>query len=444
MGERFDLLLKGGTLADCRDDECADFAIRGGVIAARGQIAREDAAHVLDVKGLHILPGVIDTQVHFREPGDATAETLASGSRAALLGGVSGVFEMPNTRPPTIDHAALADKHRRAADQMFCDYAFYAGGIGDNVDLLPELERAEGCCGIKVFMGSSTGTLLASDDETLARILAQLSYVAAFHAEDEARLVARKGKAERGRPFTHPVWRDEESALLATQRLIRLARAAGRQVHVLHITTAEEMAFLARHKDIASSEVTPQHLTLLAPECYERLGTYAQMNPPIRGARHHAALWRGIADGTVNMIGSDHAPHSRAAKEKPYPESPSGMPGVQTLLPIMLDHVNAGRLSLARLIHLTSVNPVKRFGIRERNGLEIGAAGTLTIVDLKARRRISDDWIASPCGWTPFDGREVIGWPQGVILKGRLAMWQDELMGKPCGQPFRFDRMAKR
>ncbi len=437
--DKYDLLLKGGTLADGAGEAQADIACAGGKIVARGALDASKADKVLDARGLHILPGAIDSQVHFREPSEGNqAEDLHSGSRAALLGGISAVFEMPNTAPPTIDEASFADKLARAKDRMFCDYAFYVGGVGENAHNLPRLQKLAGCCGVKVFMGSSTGNLLAANDAVLAKIIANLSRVAAFHSEDEARLVARKGEARAGQVETHPIWRDEESALYATQRLLKLARAASKQVHVLHISTAEEIALLARHKDIASVEVTPQHLTLSAPECYERLGTLAQMNPPLRGERHRAALWRGVADGVVDILGSDHAPHTLEAKAQPYPLSPSGMTGTQTLLPLMLNYVNEGRLSLARLIELVCLNPVKRFGIRGRGGLEVGGDGALTIIDMSLERVIENKWIASKCGWTPFDGMKVRGFPVGVVLGGAVAMWEGEIFGSPAGSPLLF------
>ena len=244
---------------------------------------------LIDAKGLHVLPGVIDTQVHFREPGLEHKEDLETGSRAAVMGGVTAVFEMPNTKPLTTSAETLADKVRRARNRMFCDFAFYVGGTRENIDDIPALERLEGAAGIKVFMGSSTGDLLV-DDERFARRASSpsISRRAAFHAEDEARLKARMPLRRPGDPSSHPVWRDEQAALMATQRLVRLAEQHGKRVHVLHVSTAEEMAFLAEHKDWASVEVTPHHLTLVAPECYERLGTYAQMNPPVRDERHRA------------------------------------------------------------------------------------------------------------------------------------------------------------
>ena len=251
-------------------------------------------------------------------------------------------------------------------------------------------------------------------------------------------LRARANLRRHGDPSSHPVWRNEEAALTATQRLVRLAEKHGKRVHVLHVSTAEEMAFLAEHKDWASVEVTPHHLTLVAPDCYERLGTFAQMNPPVRDEQHRAAIWSALANGVVDVLGSDHAPHTREEKEHAYPESHSGMTGVQTLVPIMLDHVNAGRLSLERFVDLTSAGPQRLFGIRGKGRIAVGYDADLTIVDLKRRETIRNGWIQSRCGWTPYDGVSVQGWPVGTILRGRRAMWDGNILGPATGTPVRF------
>jgi dihydroorotase len=438
MTASYDLLLRGGTVVNHDGRAERDIAIRNGRIAALGDLSAAAAAETIDVKGLHVLPGVIDTQVHFREPGLEQKEDLETGSRAAVMGGVTAVFEMPNTRPLTTTAETLADKVARARHRMFCDFAFYVGGTRENIDVIPALERLESSAGIKVFMGSSTGDLLVDDEPSLDRIVARISRRAAFHAEDEGRLKERAGLRRHGDPSSHPVWRDEEAALIATRRLIRLAERHGRRVHVLHVSTAEEMAFLADHKDWASVEVTPHHLTLAAPECYQRLGTYAQMNPPVRDPRHRAALWAALASGVADVLGSDHAPHTRAEKDHAYPESHSGMTGVQTLVPIMLDHVNAGRLTLERLVDLTSHGPQRLFGIRGKGRIAVGYDADLTIVDLKRRETITNGWIQSRCGWTPYDGVSVQGWPVGTVVRGRRAMWEGEIAGSAQGEPVRF------
>jgi len=438
MTDTFDLLIRGGICATPSGIAEADLGVRAGRIAAIGNLSGAKAAEVYEVKGLHVLPGVIDTQVHFREPGNEHKEDLESGSRAAVLGGVTAVFEMPNTSPPTTSRMAMEDKLSRARNRMHCDYAFYVGATPQNVGALSELESMPGVCGVKAFLGSSTGTLLLSEEESIFAALKGGRRRMAVHSEDEARLKERKPFAKTGDPRTHPVWRDAEAARLSTERVLRLARAAGRKLHVLHVTTADELPLLADARDFATVETTPQHLTLAAPECYERLGTYAQMNPPIREAHHREALWKAVSEGLVDVIGSDHAPHTREEKNKTYPNTPSGMPGVQTLAPILLDHVNAGRLSLERFVDLTSAGAARIFGIAGKGRIAKGFDADFTIVDLKKKRKIENSWIASKCGWTPFDGMETTGWPVATIIRGKAVMRDHALTQASQGQPLRF------
>jgi dihydroorotase len=438
MADTFDLLLKGAVVVNHDGEGARDIGIRGDAIAAIGDLAAHTAGAVVDCRGLHILPGVIDTQVHFREPGMTHKEDLESGSRSAVMGGVTAVFEMPNTDPLTVTAEALADKVRRGRHRMHCDFAFFVGGTRENVKDLAELERLPGAAGIKVFMGSSTGSLLLEDDDGVRAVLRAIRRRASFHSEDEFRLRARLGERIEGDPRSHPVWRDVQTALQCTERLVRLARETGSRVHVLHITTAEEMEFLKHHKDVASVEVTPHHLTLEAPDCYERLGTFAQMNPPVRDARHRAALWTALGQGIVDVLGSDHAPHTREEKAKPYPASPSGMTGVQTLVPLMLDHVNAGRLTLARLVDLTSAGPARLFSTARKGRIAVGYDADLTVVDLRRRETITNAWVAAKPGWTPYDGKQVTGWVAGTVVRGRRVMWEGELLTPAQGEPVRF------
>jgi dihydroorotase len=393
----------------------------------------------MDAQGLHVLPGVIDTQVHFREPGLEHKEDLATGTAAAVKGGVTAVFEMPNTNPNTDSAAALADKLVRAEGRAWCDHAFFVGATVENADELEELERLPGCCGVKMFMGSSTGTLLVAADKDVARVLGSGTRRVAVHSEDEERLVSRRKMFAGGADVSqHPAWRDVETAVRSTRRLLDLARKAKRRVHVLHVTTADETMLLAEAKDIATFEITPQHLTLAAPQCYQQLGTLAQMNPPIREAEHRDGLWRAVTSGIADVIGTDHAPHTLEEKAKPYPQSPSGMPGVQTLIPIMLNHVNEGRLTLERLVDLVCTGPARIYNIAAKGRLVPGYDADLTLVDLGAKRTITNSWIASRCGWTPYNGMSVTGWPCATIIRGKVVMRDDELIGTPSGQPVRF------
>ena len=438
MPETYDLILAGGEVVSHAGRGQADIGVKGGLIAAIGDLGQASADGVIDAKGLTILPGVIDSQVHFREPGMEWKEDLESGSRCAVLGGVTSVFEMPNTRPLTIDADALADKLARAKGRMHCDHAFYIGATHENAALLGELERLPGCCGVKVFMGASTGDLLVPDDAGVERVLRQISRRAAFHSEDQYRLTERRSLAREGDWTSHPEVRDAETAIRSTRRLVGLASALGKRIHVLHVTTADEIAYLAEHKDIATVEVTPQHLTLTGPEAYERLKGLAQMNPPIRDQHHYAGLWRGITMSVVDVLGSDHAPHTLQEKAQVYPASPSGMPGVQTLLPVMLNHVAEGRLTLERLVDLTSHGPQRIFGIAGKGRIAQGWDADLTLVDLKARRVLRHADMATRSGWTPFDGMEIQGWPMATIIRGQTVMREDEVIAEGLGAPVRF------
>ena len=438
MADTFDTLFKGGTVVNQDGRISADIGVRQGRIVALGHFDPASAGETIDCAGLHILPGVIDTQVHFREPGLMHKEDLESGSLAAVMGGVTAVFEMPNTDPQTTDDASLADKVKRGTHRMHCDFAFWVGGTHQNARHVKELEALPGAAGIKVFMGSSTGSLLVEDDEGVAAILKNTRRRAAFHSEDEMMLRERKNLRVDGDPSSHPVWRSPEVAMRCTERLVRIATAAGARIHVLHISTAEEIEYLRHHKDVASCEVTPHHLTLDGDEAYRRLGTLVQMNPPVRGKAVREALWRGVANGTADILGSDHAPHTREEKSKPYPHSPSGMTGVQTLVPMMLDHVNAGRLTLERFVDMTSAGPMRLFGIAGKGRIAAGYDADFTIVDLKRQAKISDQWIRSKCGWTPYDGVSVTGWPVGTIIRGHRVMWDGDLVAPARGEAVRF------
>ncbi|EMR11929.1 dihydroorotase [Methylophaga lonarensis MPL] len=441
-----DLLITGGSVITPSGEKQIDIACQNGRIVALGDLqAGWTAEQQIIATGLHVLPGVMDTQVHFREPGMTHKETLEAGTRGAVLGGITGVFEMPNTQPLTISEADLQQKLDLAHNNAWCDYAFYIGGSAVNATQLAALEKLPGVCGIKVFMGSSFGDLLADDDEVLRQILSHGSRRVAIHAEDESRLSQRREIVERSHDVRqHHLWRDVESAFLATRRIVQLSEETGRCLHVLHVSTADEMEFLAQHKHHVSIEVTPHHLTMTAPECYEQLGSLAQMNPPVREKHHQDALWQAIENGLVDVIGSDHAPHTLEEKARQYPDCPSGMTGVQTLLPIMLNHVHEGRLTLQRLVDLTSAGPARLFGLINKGRIAIGYDADLSIVDLSAKRTISSDWIASISDWTPYDGKQITGWPIHTIIRGHVVVRDQALQDKPPqGMPIKFEHSWK-
>ncbi len=436
MAETFDLLVRGGEVVNHAGRGRADVGVRDGRVVRIGDLGTASAGEVVEAAGLTVLPGLVDTQVHFREPGLDWKEDLETGSRAAVLGGVTTVFEMPNTDPNTTDATTLADKLERARGRMHCDHAFYVGGTHDNVGELAELERLPGCCGVKVFMGASTGSLLVPDDDGVEAVLRAVNRRATFHSEDEYRLAERRGLARAGDWTSHPEVRDSESAVRSTRRLLKLARGLGKRIHVLHVSSADEIELLRQAKNVATAEVTPQHLTLAGPEAYKRLRGFAQMNPPIRDGAHRDGLWRGLE--VFDVLGSDHAPHTREEKARPYPQSPSGMPGVQTLAAVMLTHVAAGRLSLERFVDLTSAGAQRVFGIAGKGRMAEGYDADLTIVDLKARRTIRHQDMASRAGWTPFDGFEAVGWPVMTVVRGRVVMREDEVVAEGTGAPVRF------
>ena len=402
------------------------------------------AQETIEAEHLHLLPGCIDSQVHFREPGLTHKEDLAAGTLGALRGGVTAVFEMPNTNPNTTTKEAFEHKLSLAKDRCWVNYAFFIGASHDNIKHIPDLEKLPGCVGIKIFMGSSTGTLLVDDDKDLENILRHGKRRIAVHCEDETRLKQRKELAlQSQKVHDHPVWRDEDTAFIATEKITRLAQKTGRPLHVLHITSQKEIEYLENlkykyPKDLVSVECLPQHLTLHAPECYDNLGSRAQMNPPIRSRQHQEALWRGIANGTVDVIGSDHAPHTLDEKALPYPQSPSGMPGTQTLIPLMLTHVNNDKLSLERLCQLISYNPCRLYGVQNKGQIAKGFDADFTLIDMKKSKTIENSWIECLSGWSPFEGFQSAGWPVATILAGQVAMRDDEVIGAPKGQSVHF------
>lgn len=443
MGSNFELVLKNATCVvpaspESRElrEQKLDIGINQGKIA---QVATGlSGSKTIDLNGLHILPGLIDTQVHFREPGLVYKEDMESGSRSALFGGLTGFFEMPNTKPPTSSLGALQTKFDLAKDRCHVNYAFYGGNLGDHFEELERQENHPNCPGIKIFMGTSTGGYLVDKDEVLEVILKNTKRRVVVHCEDEPTLQARRHLITEPNPRFHPIWRNEESALRATQRIVALARKLNRKLHILHITTAEEVEFLKDNQDLVTFEVLPQHLTLYAPDCYEKLGTLAQMNPPIRDKRHQDALWKAVQSGLVTIMGSDHAPHTLDEKAKPYPESPSGIPGVQTFLPLMLNHVNNGKLPLTRVVELMSQNPCQLFGVKNKGRIQVGFDADFSIVDMKKSRVVENSWIQSKCGYSPFAGMKLQGWPHSVILKGELIFQEDQILKASQGQPLEF------
>ena len=439
MTAHFDLIIRGGTCVLPWGMEQTSVGVREGRIAALGVGPDATAGETIDASGLHVLPGLIDPHVHLRDPGNAAVETIPTGTKGAILGGITAVFDMPNTTPSIVDAEKLAWKQGYVEQVAWCDMGLYVGGTKTNIPELAALELGRGVCGVKIFAGSSTGDLMVEDDENLEKVMRSGRRRIAYHSEDEYRLQARKPMFKSGDPYSnHAVWRDEEAAFLGTRRLMALARKTARPAHILHVSTEKELVYLRDFRDIATMEVLVNHLSQMAPDVYDRLKGVGVMNPPSRGRRLYEASWAAVRDGTVDTVGSDHAPHPRAAKEKPWPECPAGLTGVQTLVPVMLDHVTAGRLSLARMVDLMCAGPARVYGVVGKGRLAAGYDADFTLVDMKKRRRIEDSWIVSPCGWTPFAGMDITGWPVGTIVRGRVVMREDEVIGEPIGKLVKF------
>jgi len=438
----FDLIIRGGTLATSEHLGVADIGITDGKIAEIGDLSYASSAGVVDATHLVVMPGVIDTQVHFREPGLEHKEDLATGTLAALAGGVTGILEMPNTNPTTTDAATLQDKLDRANGRAWCHYGFFVGATTENVDRLAEYENLPGSPGIKIFMGSSTGPLLVGDDEHLRRVLLSGRKRCPIHAEDEPRNKERKSLiSDHPHAREHPFLRDAESARLATQRILALSEETGRPVHILHVSTTIEPPMIAEAKRRGlgtTAEVTPQHLWFAGPDCYDRLGTLAQMNPPIRSEEDRAGLWEALRAGIFDVFGSDHAPHTLEEKAQPYPQSPSGMPGVQTLLPVLLTFVAQGRLDFQTLVKMACERPADLYGMTGKGQLAVGYDADITIVDPAKSYVFERSMVKSKCGWSPYEGETLTGSIEAVVLNGKVAMRGGETVGSARGRQLVF------
>ncbi len=437
MSDNFSLIVKNGSCYIDGKLTKTDIGLSGNKIKKIGKIEL-NSAKVYDATDKVVLPGIIDTQVHFREPGSTDSEDLESGSRAAVLGGVTALFEMPNTNPPTSNLVEFDKKLQAAKNRMHSNYAFYFGATPDNTNQLAQLKDVEGCCGVKLFAGSSTGNLLVDKEADIEKVISSSDRIVSIHSEDEDIIKLRKKFIKKGDVHSHAEWRNVEVAMSSTRRVVKIAERYNKKIHVLHVTTREEVDFLAMHKKNVTFETTPQHLTMYAPDCYDKLGTYAQMNPPLRTKEHYDRLWVAIRNNIVDVLGSDHAPHLKENKDKEYPNSPSGMPGVQTIFPVMLDHVNNGKLTLQQLINLMSENPCKIFGIKNKGYLKEGYDADLTIADMNKEVVIKNEMIASKCKWTPFNNHKVKGFPVATIVNGHLVMSDGKVIVESKGTPLKF------
>lgn len=413
--------------------------VNQGKIVHIGNSSHYAAQSEISLTNLILLPGLIDSQVHFREPGFTHKEDLETGTKSALLGGITTIFEMPNTNPATLSPEELSAKFERAKGRSYTHYAFYSGGSKNNSSLIPEMENNLSSPGVKLFMGSSFGPMLVESDTDVEAILSNSRRRVTVHCEDEYILNQNRAKLPDNPCVTlHCTWRSPEACLSATSRLLNIARRLNKKVHVLHVTTKQEVELLSQNQDIATFEILPQHLTLSAPDCYLELGSFAQQNPPIREKDHQDALWHAVTTGLVSTMGSDHAPHTLEEKMRPYPNSPSGMPGVQTMVSIMLNHVHNKKLSLERMVELMTLGPVKVFGLKNKGIIEVGYDADFTVVDLKKTFVIENKNMATKVGWTPFHGMRVTGAPVMTFLKGQMAMREGEIISPPLGATVEF------
>ncbi len=416
----------------------------GDVLSIDGKIERiasqidYQADETIDAEGHLLLPGVIDPQVHFREPGNEHKENLGSGSRAAVRGGVTSFLEMPNTSPATTTQAALDDKLKRASEKCVANYGFFIGATVSNLDALNSVEPA---CGIKIFMGSSTGDLLVNDARDLENIFAHGERLIAVHAEDEARIQARQQQfSDRTDAAAHSEIRDNECARLATELALSLSKKYSRRLHILHLSTHEEVDMLRQDKpEWVTAEALPNHL-LLNIKDYEQQGALVQMNPPIRQPQDNEALWQGLKDGVLDFVATDHAPHTLEEKQQPYPKTPSGMPGVETSLPLMLTEMKAGRCTLANIQKWMCYGPAEAYRISNKGRIIEGWDADLTLVNMDQPHPVLNEEVFSKTGWSPYAGRELVGWPIYTIVGGQIVFEKGSIRPGVHGQPLAYTK----
>jgi dihydroorotase len=414
------LLIRNATVLHPNGEfQVADVRLEGDKIVEVAPQITAVADRTIEATGLTLLPGVIDPQVHFREPGLEYKEDLYTASRACARGGVTSFLEMPNTKPLTITQAALDDKLARAADHCLVNYGFF---IGATKAQLPDMLTANPVCGIKIFMGSMHGDLLVDEEIVLDPIFAKGDRLIAVHAEDQARIADRRAQySDATDPAVHSIIQDNQAALNATKLAVKLSKKYQRRLHILHLSTGDEAEFLRQEKPAwVTAEVTPQHL-VLNTEAYKTKGTLVQMNPPIRSAQDNETLWQALRDGVIDFIATDHAPHTLEEKSQPYPKSPSGMPGVETSLAVMLTQAKAGKCTVAQVSHWMSTAVAKAYKIPNKGLIEVGYDADLVLVDLENTKPVRREDVQSKCGWNPFEGWDLTGWAVYTIVNGQVV-----------------------
>ena len=415
MLQSYDLIIKGGDVASHHGVAAADIGVKEGRIQAIGDLANATAENVFEAKGLTTIPGVIDPSVRFREPGGDHLEDMESGSRAAVLGGVTAIFDRSDTRPAVTTAEALKDKIIRARNSIWCDYAFFIGGVPENTPALRWMEKTPGVCGVEAYLKNNSNDMGLLRAEDLYAMLKNGSRRITVHLADT------------------------EGGIQNTRQIIDLALKAGRRVHLSSASLVDQLSFLAAYKHICSLEVSPQHLSFALPEDKDQLGTRSLVEPALASERHRSALWQAVNDGLIDCLGSAHAPQGLSLETIDHP----GVSAVQTLLPVMLTHVSEGRLSLTRLVDLTSTSVHRTFGLRDKGVLAVGYHADLAIVDLKESWQIDDKWIASKTGWTPYNGFKATGRVKATFVRGQLAMREGEMGVKTNTAPIRFQDTVK-
>jgi len=419
-----------------------DETLRTGVLIDGARIAAIDPAvhtradQTVSANGLHLLPGVIDDQVHFRDPGLTHKEDLHTASRACARGGVTTFLDMPNTIPNTTNQAVLEAKLDLAAQRSLVNYGFYIGATPDN---LVDLQTAHRTPGIKIFIGSSTGDLLVDDQDDLERIFAETTLPIAAHCEDEATVRANVRRFAGTHDVTdHSRIRDHQAAVIATRRAVDLALRHEHRFHVLHISTGAEPELLADHHNLLTGEVCPHHL-FFSVDDYQRLGTLIQMNPSLKTTEDNRQLWQALLDGRIQVIATDHAPHTLEEKRRPYPQSPSGVPAIENSLPLMLNEVNRGRCTIGQVAHWMSEAPARVWDIVGKGAIKIGYDADLVLVDLNKTAQIRNERQETKCKWSPWHGVALQGWPVRTWVMGRNVFCDDRVDDSVRGSEALFD-----
>ncbi len=424
-----EILIKNGTVVNSEGRFQADILIEDGKISNVNADIDHPDAEIIDADGLMVMYGALDDQVHFRDPGLTHKEDLETGSRGAAAGGITSFFEMPNTVPNTIDAESMAAKKAIAAEKCVVNYNFFIGATGENLDAVNSVPNVPG---IKIFMGSSTGNLLVCEEEKLDNIFANGSRIIAVHAEDEATILANK-ETYAGSTDVHDHYRirSPEAALIATQQAIRLSTKYGRRLHILHLTTQEEVEYLREHKtEHITVELCPQHFLLKAPEDYDRLGTYVQMNPPVRTAEHGPALWQALKEGIIDIMATDHAPHTIEEKEQPFGKAPSGMPGVETFLPLMFNRANEGLCTLEEISQWCCERPYEIYGVQSKGKIAPGYDADLILVDMRKEQTVENGKLFNKANWSPYNGWTLKGWPVRTLVHGTTVFLNGEIVAK--------------